>query len=83
MEIVGHQIAVTKVLLKTVKTPNIQLEKMLWEKIVLELYREEGVFSGKVCELVGITKWDFAELLREKRFRFPIMRKIWRKILML
>ena len=48
--------------------PDTQLEQTLKEKIVLELYREETVSFGKACELLGITKWEFTDLLREKNF---------------
>jgi len=55
-----------KDLLKAIATPETKLETALWQKIVLELYREERISIGKACELLGITKWDFTDLLREK-----------------
>jgi len=44
----------------------LALENALWQKIILELYREERISFGKASELLGITKWEFTDLLREK-----------------
>jgi predicted HTH domain antitoxin len=66
MELVDVKLQLPKDIIKAVETPDNQLEKMLWEKIVLELYREETISFGKACELLGITKWEFTDLLREK-----------------
>lgn len=53
-------------LVKAVEAPDNQLENALWQKIVLELYREERISFGKASELLGVTKWEFTDLLREK-----------------
>ncbi len=66
MEMVDVTLQLPKDLLKAIATPETKLETALWQKIVLELYREERISFGKACELLGITKWDFTDLLREK-----------------
>jgi predicted HTH domain antitoxin len=63
---VDIQLQLPKELVKAVEAPNTQLEQTLWQKIVLELYREETISFGKACELLGLTKWEFTDLLREK-----------------
>jgi len=37
----------------------------------LELYREEAISFGKACELLGLSKWEFTDLLREKDVPLP------------
>ena len=68
METVDIRLHLPKEIAKAVATKDTQLEKILWEKIVLELYREETVSFGKACELLGISKWEFADLLKQKNF---------------
>jgi len=71
MEMVDIRLQFPKDLLKAVAIPYDQLENKLWEKIVLELYREEAISFGKACELLGLTKWEFTDLLREKDVPLP------------
>jgi len=66
MEMVDIKLQLPKDLINVVATPNTQLETALWQKIVLELYREETISFGKAAELFGMTKWDFTDLLKEK-----------------
>jgi len=66
MEMIDIKLQLPKDLVKVVDAPNNQLENALWQKIVLELYREERISFGKASELLGITKWEFTDLLREK-----------------
>ena len=71
MEMVDIKLQLPKEIVKAVEAPDNQLETALWQKIVLELYREERVSFGKACELLGMTKWDFTDLLREKDVPLP------------
>ena len=43
--------------------PESQLESKIKELTVLELFGQERISSGKGAELLGISKWDFIELL--------------------
>ena len=45
------------------------LENRLRELIAIELFREGRISSGKGGELVGISKWDFIQLLT--RYNIP------------
>jgi predicted HTH domain antitoxin len=71
MEMVNVKLQLPKNLIKAVEAPNLQLETALWQKIVLELYREETVSFGKAAELLGVTKWEFTDLLRNKNVPLP------------
>jgi predicted HTH domain antitoxin len=66
MEMVDIRLQLPKEVVKAVEVPDTLLEQTLWQKIVLELYREETISFGKACELLGLTKWEFTDLLREK-----------------
>ncbi len=45
------------------------LEKRIRELIALELFREGRFSSGKGGELLGVSKWDFIQLL--SRYKVP------------
>jgi len=49
-----------------VKKPGKTLEIAVQEKIILELYREGVISFGKTAELLGMSKWDFIDFLREQ-----------------
>lgn len=66
MEMVEVKVRLPKELVKLVKKPDTALEQTLWQKIVLELYREEAISFGKASELLGLTKWEFADVVKEK-----------------
>ena len=50
-------------LLGVLDVPEPNLENRLRELIAIELFREGLISSGKGGELVGISKWDFIQLL--------------------
>ena len=50
-------------LLGVLNVPETSLSNRLRELIALELFREGLISSGKGGELVGISKWDFIQLL--------------------
>ncbi|MEQ9370516.1 MAG: UPF0175 family protein [Coleofasciculus chthonoplastes F3-SA18-01] len=45
------------------------LEKRIRELIAIELFREGRISSGKGGELLGVSKWDFIQLL--SRYKVP------------
>jgi predicted HTH domain antitoxin len=42
-----------------------QLEARILELVALELFRQERISSGKGAELLGISKWEFIQLLAQ------------------
>ena len=52
-----------KGLVEVLDVPESQLESKIKELTVLELFRQERISSGKGAELLGMSKWDFIELL--------------------
>jgi len=50
-------------LLGALEVPQEQLEARLRELIVLQLFREGRISSGKGAELLGLSKWEFIQLL--------------------
>jgi len=71
MEMIDIKLQLPKEIIKAVETPDTKLETALWQKIVLALYREETISFGKAAELLGMTKWDFTDLLKEKDVPLP------------
>ena len=71
MEMIDVKLQLPKEIAKAVEAPDTQLETALWQKIVLELYREETISCGKAAELLGINQWDFTDLLKEKDIPLP------------
>ncbi len=51
--------------LGTLKVPEARLALRLRELIALELFREGVISAGKGGELVGISKWEFIQLLAQ------------------
>jgi len=43
--------------------PEQNIEKRVRELIAIELFREGLISSGKGGEIVGVSKWDFIQLL--------------------
>ncbi|NEP45377.1 MAG: UPF0175 family protein [Okeania sp. SIO2H7] len=52
-----------KGLVEVLDVSESQLESKIKELTVLELFRQERISSGKGAELLGMSKWDFIELL--------------------
>lgn len=50
-------------LLGTLDAPGKQIPEQVLELLALELFRQERISAGKGAELLGITKWDFIQLL--------------------
>ena len=71
METVDVKLQLPKKLLRAVEVQEGDLQRAVWEKIVLELYREEAISFGKAAELLGISKWELTDLLRQKNVPLP------------
>jgi predicted HTH domain antitoxin len=71
METVDVKLQLPKKLLRAVEVQEGDLQRAVWEKIVLELYREEAISFGKTAELLGISKWELTDLLRQKNVPLP------------
>ncbi|MEQ9552815.1 MAG: UPF0175 family protein [Coleofasciculus sp. G3-WIS-01] len=56
-------------LLGVIDVSETGLENRIRELIAIELFREGRISSGKGGELVGISKWDFIQLLT--RYNVP------------
>lgn len=47
-----------------------KVQRRVLEWMVLSLYQEERVSSGKAAQLLGINRLEFIELLQEKGFAY-------------
>ena len=52
-------------LLGALDIPEAQLETRILELVALELFRQERISTGKGAELLGISKWEFIQLLAQ------------------
>jgi len=47
-----------------------ELEGRILELIVLELVRQQRISTGKAAELLGISKWEFVQLLGQNNIPY-------------
>ncbi len=47
-----------------------ELEGRILELIVLELVRQQRISTGKAAELLGISKWEFVQLLGQNKIPY-------------
>ncbi|MBC6475119.1 MAG: UPF0175 family protein [Hormoscilla sp. GM102CHS1] len=47
-----------------------ELEGIILESIVLELVRQQRISTGKAAELLGISKWEFVQLLGQNNIPY-------------
>ncbi len=59
-----------KDLLESLNIPETQLEAHILELVALELFRQERISTGKVAELLGISKWEFIQLLAQHKILY-------------
>ncbi len=59
-------------LLGALDIPEAQLETRILELVALELFRQDRISKGKGAELLGISKWEFIQLLTQHS-AFPIL----------
>ena len=52
-------------LLRALDISEAQLETRILELVALELFRQDRISTGKGAELLGISKWEFIQLLRQ------------------
>ena len=52
-------------LLGALDIPEPQLEAHILELVALELFRQERISTGKAAGLLGISKWEFIQLLAQ------------------
>ena len=57
-------------ILGTLNIPESQLSSQILELLALELFRQERISSGKAAELLGVSKWDFVQLLAQHRIPY-------------
>lgn len=70
MSTVTVTLSLPRDLLGTLEVPETQLEPRLRELIALELFREGRISSGKGAELLGISKWEFVQLLARHHINY-------------
>jgi len=59
-----------KDLLGALNIPETQLEAHILELVALELFRQERISTGKAAELLGISKWEFIQLLAQHNISY-------------
>ncbi len=51
------------------RLPPDEVEAELHKELALALYQRGVLSSGKACALAGMTRWEFEELLEQRRIR--------------
>ncbi len=51
------------------RLPPDEVEAELHKELALALYQRGVLSSGKACALAGVTRWEFEELLEQRRIR--------------
>ncbi len=57
-------------LLGALNIPEAQLVPEILELLALELFRQERISTGKAAELLGISKWEFVQLLAQHQIPY-------------
>lgn len=57
-------------LLGALDIPESQLAPQILELVALELFRQERISTGKAAELLGISKWEFIQLLAQQKIPY-------------
>lgn len=57
-------------LLGALDVPEAKLEAPILELVALELFRQERISTGKGAELLGISKWEFIQLLAQHNLSY-------------
>ncbi len=57
-------------LLAALDIPEAQLEARILELVALELFRQKRISTGKGAELLGISKWEFIQLLAQHNISY-------------
>ena len=67
MEMTQIVIDVPRDVLDAVKLPSREIEKALRQELALALYERGALVLGKARVLAGMTRWEFEELLGQRR----------------
>jgi len=67
MEMTQIVIDVPRDVLDAVKLPSSEIEKALRHELALALYARGALALGKARVLAGMTRWEFEELLGQRR----------------
>ncbi len=67
MEMTQIVIDVPREVLDAVKLPRLEVEKELRRELALALYERGALALGKARVLAGMTRWEFEELLGQRR----------------
>jgi predicted HTH domain antitoxin len=70
MESLKVQLELPRDLLGALDVPEAELEPQLRQRIVLELFRQNRISSGKAAELLGISKTAFIRLLARHKIPY-------------
>jgi predicted HTH domain antitoxin len=54
---------------ETLRFPPDEMERELRKELALALYQRGVLSSGKASILVGVTRWEFEEVLRQRQIR--------------
>ncbi|MBC6421054.1 MAG: UPF0175 family protein [Hormoscilla sp. SP12CHS1] len=57
-------------LIPILEANDAELEGRILELIVLELVRQQRISTGKAAELLGISKWEFVQLLGQNNIPY-------------
>ena len=66
MEIV---LRIPKDVIEALRLPPEDMEKELKKELALILYQRGILSSGKACKLAGLTRWEFEELLGQRKIK--------------
>lgn len=55
--------------LESLRLPPGEIEGELKKELALALYQRGVLSSGKACKLAGLTRWEFEELLGQRKIR--------------
>ena len=60
---------IPKDVVEALRLPLDGVERELEKELALALYQRGVLSSGKACALAGVTRWEFEEILGQRRIR--------------
>ena len=70
MSTLSFNLKIPRDLIGALDIPEAQLEARILELVALELFRQERISTGKAAELLGISKWEFIQLLAQQNIPY-------------
>ena len=67
MEVMGISLEIPAEILRAVRLPPKEVEQELCKELALALYQRGALPLGKARALARMTRWDFEELLGQRR----------------